>query len=102
MRRQPAIIAGWRLLAGMRSISSRRQSLAAVARSFDWYSWASTGAPMDSRQSTNNARSMDHPPDMPGSGYHSSVSESPRLEALAETVAVCDYGNSSSGKQEES
>src|ERR1700720_2305732 len=73
----------------MRSISSRRQSVAAAAMSFDWYSWVIPGAATDTRHSTNNARSMDHPPEMPGPGYHPTVSESPRLEALAETVAVC-------------
>src|SRR5215469_18406638 len=89
MRRHAAIIAGWRLLAGMRSISSWRQPFAASARSLDWYSWPSAGAESDTRQSIKSARNMDHPPGMPHPGYTSGVIESPRLEALGETVAVC-------------
>ncbi len=65
-RRQPAISAGCFLFAGTLSISSWRQSRAASASSFDWYSCAAAGAATDTRHSTSNARSMDHPPETPG------------------------------------
>src|SRR5258708_6863839 len=50
----------------MLSISSWRQSRAASASSFDWYSCAKTGPETQTRQNTNKARSMDHPREMPG------------------------------------
>src|ERR1700730_18326304 len=46
----------------MPSINSLRQSRAASASSFDLYSCASVGAAMQTSQSTNSERSIDHPP----------------------------------------
>jgi hypothetical protein len=66
IRRQSAIIAGWRLLAGMRSINSRRQSLAAAAKSFDWYSSATA---VQRHQAQHQQRAQHgSPPEMPRLG----------------------------------
>src|SRR5436190_1344120 len=45
----------------MLSISSRRQSRAAAARSFDWYCCASVGAATNTTHNTSSERSIDHP-----------------------------------------